>query len=104
MVTWDQSVLILSIPRCRPVDEIQETLRTYHNFPAHMSRFLTTTKENITKKKEDVDDDAKEAKTYIEEEECIGVKGGSDEEKEKKDAKNNTLKKCEEAHEVPALN
>ena len=34
--TWDQAALILSVPRCKPVDETQETLRTSAFPSAHV--------------------------------------------------------------------
>lgn len=34
--TWDQAALILSVPRCKPGDETQETLRTSAFPSAHV--------------------------------------------------------------------
>ncbi|KAK7361776.1 hypothetical protein VNO77_03859 [Canavalia gladiata] len=38
VATWDQSALILSIPRRRPSDETQETLRTFQFPSTHVKK------------------------------------------------------------------
>lgn len=49
--TWDQAAFVLSVPRKKPLDETQETLRT-SAFPSqHVKVLISSNMVNLEKKK-----------------------------------------------------